>query len=76
MSQEEFINTHVDDLRDKLPLMLRQNPRAVAFLQTFSDRAGTIVETAAVLGDAEAAYARQRIAEVLIAFGRETGLRL
>ena len=52
MTNEEFVDTHVDDLRDKLPHMLGQNPRAVAFLQTVSDRAGVIVETAAVLGDA------------------------
>lgn len=76
MTNEEFVDTHVDDFRDKLPQMLRQNPRAVAFLQAVSDRAGVIVETAAVLGDAEAAYAKQRIGEVLIAFGRETALRV
>jgi hypothetical protein len=74
MINAEIIDTQVDDLRDRLPLLLRQNPRAIAFLQAFSDRAGAIIETAAILGDAEAAYARQRVAEVLIAFGRETGL--
>ena len=55
MINAEIIDTQIDDLRDRLPLMLRQNPRAIAFLQAFSDRAGVIIETAAILGDAEAA---------------------
>ena len=76
MTHQEVVDTHLDDLRDKLPRMLRQNARATAFLHAFSERAGPIVEAAAILGDAEAAYAKKRIAEVLIAFGKETGLRL
>ena len=75
-TDEEFVDVHVDDFRDKLPLLLRKNPRAIAFLHAFSDQAAVIVETAAVRGEAEGAYAKQRIAEVMIAFGRETGLRI
>ena len=76
MTNVDFVDTRVDEFRDKLPQMLRQNPRTVAFLQAVSERAGAIVENAAVLGDAEAAYAKERIAAVLIAFGRETALRV
>ena len=41
MINAEIIDTQIDDLRDRLPLMLRQNPRTIAFLQAFSDRAGS-----------------------------------
>ena len=76
MTHQELVDTQVDDLRDKLPHLLRQNPRAVAFLQVVSERAHSIVEAAAVVGEEEAVYAKQRIGEALMAFGRETSLRL
>lgn len=50
MTNTEFVDTHVDDLRDKLPFLLRQHPRAIAFLRAFSDRAEPIVEAAADVG--------------------------
>ncbi|MCC8364502.1 hypothetical protein LK996_15630 [Lysobacter sp. A6] len=75
MTNREFVDVHVDDLRDKLPSMLHQFPRAIAFLKAFNERAEPIVEAATMLSDEDGAYAKQRLAEVLIAFGRETGLR-
>jgi hypothetical protein len=66
----------VDDLRDKLPLILRRNPRAIGFLQAFIERAQPIIDAAPMLDESAAAYAKKRIAEVLIAFARETGLHV
>lgn len=39
MTHQEVVDTHLDDLRDKLPRLLRQNARATAFLHAFSERA-------------------------------------
>jgi hypothetical protein len=75
MAYEEFVDVHLDDFRDKLPHLLRQNPRTIAFLMAFSEKAEQIVEAAAMLGESEGSYAKQRLAEVLMAFSRETGLR-
>lgn len=72
MTNEELIDTQLDDLRDKLPQLLRQNARALAFLQAVGERAAAISEAAAIMGDSEASYAKQRITEVLISFARET----
>jgi len=69
-------HVHVDDLRDKLPLILRRNPRAIGFLQAFIERAQPIIDAAPMLDESAAAYAKKRIAEVLIAFARETGLHV
>jgi hypothetical protein len=76
MSHEEFVDIHVDDLRDKLPMLLRHNPRAIAFLRAFGEKAAPIVDAAAMIDETAAAYAKQRIAEVLLAFARETGLHV
>lgn len=73
MTSRENVDIHVDDLRDKLPWMLHQFPRAIAFLKAFNERAEPIIEAATMRSDEEGAYAKQRLTEVLIAFGRETG---
>jgi hypothetical protein len=73
MTNSDAIDTHVDDLRDKLPLLLQQYPRAIGFLKAFNERAEPIIEAASMRSDEEGNYAKQRIAEVLLAFARETG---
>lgn len=66
MSNEEFVDVHVDDLAGKIPGLLDQYPDSPKFLRVLADLANVIVETAAVLGDDAKAYAERRVGILLL----------
>lgn len=76
MTNEEFVDIHVEDLRAKIPKLLGDHPGTIAFLRVFGDLAGLIVDTAAVLDDDAKAYAERRIAGVIIEFGKTPAVKL
>lgn len=76
MTNEQFVDCHVDDLRDnKLPALLTKHPGAIAFLREFGAVATAIVATAAMLGPEVEAYAKGRVAEVLLERGALPAVR-
>lgn len=76
MTNEEFVDEHVNDLRDlKAPALLAKHPSAVAFMREFGSWAGTVVETAAVLGPEAEAYALRQVGQALVDWGRKPIVR-
>lgn len=69
MTHEEFVDVHVNDLREKLPALLAEHPGAVAFLRVLGRRADAIVRAAALLSVEAEVYAKQRLADLVLEFG-------
>jgi hypothetical protein len=66
MSNEEFVDIHIDDLATKIPRLLEKHPDSPKFLRILAGLANAIVETAADLGPEAKAYAEWKVGALVL----------
>jgi hypothetical protein len=72
MKSKQFIDMHLQELRDSLPSLMESSKDAQQFIGVFGGVASAIVDAAAALGDEARAYATREVGRILIDFAAET----